>query len=293
VSPGFHSNIPADVYHADPAPRPSLSSSLAQVLLRESPRKAWFSHPRLNKDYREQYSSTFDLGTCAHSVLLENDASRIVIVEADDWRTKAAKEQRGQARAEGKTALLSRHYDNVRLMVDAALAFIEETEIADAWHTAESEVTGIALEPSGVWLRCRFDKLAKAQGGIFDYKSTEDASPEAFSRQIVRMGYHIQEAFYRRVARDLMVMAPDFIFLAQSVEPPHECTVHRCDPALQEIADAKVEEAIATWRHAITKNEWPSYGGEINIVVPPAYMIAEHEGRLLEGAGIGYREAAA
>jgi hypothetical protein len=47
------------------------------------------------------------------------------------------------------------------------------------------------------------DRITKRRRFIFDYKSTEDASPDTFGRQIVRMGYHIQEAFYRRVVRNL------------------------------------------------------------------------------------------
>jgi hypothetical protein len=205
MSPGFHENVPADVYHADPAPRPSLSASLINVLLTESPRKAWHCHPKLNPDFREEHDSKFDLGTCAHAVLLENDASKIVIVQADDWRTKAAKEQRDLARAAGKTPLLERHYDDVRKMVDIALAFIEESEIAEFWHAGKSEVTGVSLEPSGVWLRCRFDRIAAGHRVIIDYKTTVDASPDPFSRLLVRMGYHIQDS--RSIAASLAPLA--------------------------------------------------------------------------------------
>jgi hypothetical protein len=48
-TPGYH-RINAEKYHADPCVVPSLSSSIAKILLRESARKAWFSHPRLNPD---------------------------------------------------------------------------------------------------------------------------------------------------------------------------------------------------------------------------------------------------
>lgn len=284
MTPGLHPGIPADQYHADDlGTPPSLSNSTAQVLLRESPRKAWFGHVRLNPKYRAEYDSKFDIGTCSHAVMLENDASKIVVVQADDWRTKVAKEQRDAARRDGKTPLLERHYDSVRNMVDIALAFIEDSEIADAWHAGQPEVTGITTDGIGknlVWLRCRFDKLSAAHRIITDFKSTQDASPEVFSRQIVRMGYHIQDSFYRRIARSLGIEAPRFVFLAQSVEPPHECSLHACDPALQEIADAEVERAIGLWRTCITANKWPSYGPQIHWAIPTSYMMTEHEIRM-------------
>ena len=98
------------------------------------------------------------------------------------------------------------------------------------------------------------------------------------------MAYFIQESFYRRIARDNGITGPRFVFLAQSVEPPHECSLHGCDPALQEIADAQVERAIRLWRQCVKANDWPSYGGRIHWAMPTSYMIAEHEQRLQEAA---------
>lgn len=283
MTPGFHV-MPAAQYHADPTPLPSLSNSIASVLLRESPLKAWYSHPKLNPAYREEHDSKFDLGTCAHACLLENDPSKIEVIQADDWRTKAAKEQREAARAAGRTPLLEHHYVDVRRMVDAAVKFVAGSEIADYWFNAEPELTGIWSE-GATWFRCRFDKLAKAGGMILDYKTTDSAvEPEAFSRFLVRMGYHWQEAFYRRGASALGVSNPRFVFLAQSCEPPHECSLHGCDPALQEIADADIERAVQLWRTCLAKNQWPSYGGRVHYAMPTNYMMQEHEMRLQEAA---------
>lgn len=283
MTPGFHLAVPSGAYHADPCVAASLSSSVMQILLRESPRKAWFAHPKLNPAFKEDQEGKFDMGTAAHAVLLENDASRIAIVEADDWRTKVAQQQREAARAAGKTPLLARHYAAVRKMVDAALAFIETSEIAEAWHDADSEVTGICQD-KGAWLRCRFDKITKNRRIIIDYKTTDNVAPDVFSRQIVRMGYHLQDAFYRRVAELLCVPEPTFIFLAQSVEAPHECSLHGCDPALREIADAEVQGAIDVWRDCLRSNKWPSYGGRIHWTVPATWQMRAHEERLMEAA---------
>lgn len=219
------------------------------------------------------------MGTAAHSMLLEDDASSIVVVDAENWRTKAAKEQRDAARAAGKTALLARHVKDVGAMVDAAQAFIAQSEIAEYWAGGESELAGIALD-DGVWLRARFDRITASRRFITDYKSTTDVAPEVFSRQIVRMGYHVQEAFYRRVAQILGAVGPRFVFLAQSCEPPYECSLHACEPALQEIAEAQVQRAIDIWRECMKKKEWPSYGGRIHYATPPTYLINDHEMRM-------------
>lgn len=275
--------MPAARYHMDPADEPSLSASLSKVLLSESPYKAWYSHPRLNPNYRDDRDPKFDLGTCAHAMLLENDQSNIVLVDADDWRTKIAKEARDSANAAGKTALLAKHFAKVKRMVDIALAFIKESEIADEWANADSEITSIWTD-MGVWKRCRFDRITKDRRVIIDYKSTTDASPDVFSRQIPRMGYHIQEAFYRDGVLAHGLPMPKFIFLAQADELPHECSLHGCDTSLQEIAEAEVARATDLWRNGISTGKWPSYGGRIHWAVPPSYMMKDHEMRLMEAA---------
>lgn len=280
---GFHLGIPAAKYHADCAPQPSLSSSTAKTLLTESPCKAWYSSQRLNPEYRDDRDPKFDRGTAAHSMILEDDDSKLVIVQADDWRTKAAKEQRDQANAAGKTAILERHFDSVKRMVLAALAFIKESEIAEYWPNAESEVTSIWTE-GGIWKRARFDRITKDRRVIIDYKSTTDASPDVFSRQIPRMHYHIQEAFYRDAVVAHGHAEPKFVFLAQADEPPHECSLHGCDPAMQEIAEAEVKRATDIWRQCITSGKWPSYGGRIHWTAPTAWMMQDHEMRLAEAA---------
>ncbi len=278
MSPGYH-KMPAEKYHADPCIVPSLSSSIAQILLRESPRKAWFSHPRLNPAFAEKEDSKFDLGTAAHAMLLEG-ADIIEVCEFDDWRTKDARAKRDAARQAGKVPLLKKHRDDVIAMVSAAEAFIATSEIAEYWPNGESELVAIC-EERGVWLRARIDRITKNRRFIFDYKSTTDAAPEPFSRQITRMGYHFQEAFYRRVVRNLGASTtPRFVFLAQSNEPPYECSLHGCDESLQEIADLEVEHSIQLWRKCLAGKVWPSHDGRIHWTLPPTYMMQQHEMRL-------------
>ena len=172
MSPGFH-RIPADRYHQDPCVVPSLSNSMAQILLKESAYKAWHSHPRLNPDYRDVQDDKFDLGNASHAALLEGEAGGIAVIDPanypsktgsipEGWTNTAIRAARDAARADGKTPLLKRHHDDVMSMVETAKAFIAKSEIAEAWRDAESELTGVC-EEGGVWLRSRFDRISKSR----------------------------------------------------------------------------------------------------------------------------------
>lgn len=277
---GFHHRISAARYHEDPAPQPSLSSSVAETLLRQSPYKARHSHPRLNPNLVIEQDSKFDIGTAAHSILLEG-IDNIQECPFDDWKKNEAKAMRDAARGRGKTPLLTHQAAGVRAMVEAALKFIAKSEIADYWQDSDAELTGV-WEEDGVWCRMRTDLITVSRDVIIDYKSTKDASPDSFSRLLPRMDYHIQDAFYRRGVQHIAGTDPKFIFLAQSTEAPYECSLHACDPALKEIADGEVGYAINLWRQCMTKDSWPSYGGRIHHAIPSNYMMQEHEARMQE-----------
>ncbi|MBW4971899.1 hypothetical protein KZY98_15680, partial [Croceibacter atlanticus] len=65
LSPGTY-DLPAEVYHADQmCAVPTLSSSLARLMLARSPRHAWHASPRLNPDHQSDDRKTFDIGRAA------------------------------------------------------------------------------------------------------------------------------------------------------------------------------------------------------------------------------------
>src|SRR4051812_43711235 len=75
--------IAAEDYHRDICPEPSLSNSLAGILLSRSPKHAWLAHPRLNPNYKPEESKVFDKGSAAHALLLEGIDLMEVIDPAD------------------------------------------------------------------------------------------------------------------------------------------------------------------------------------------------------------------
>lgn len=271
----------ADQYHSDPCPSPSLSNSVANVLLARSPYHAWMAHPKLNPAYRSDESSRFDLGSAAHAILLEGDSTKICIVDAADWRTKTAKEQRDTARANGLLPILAKHDFAVKAMVLKARAFIEQSELAGIFTEGKPEQTLTWQEP-GIWCRSRLDWLTNDHQVILDYKTTDSAEPEAFIRQIGRMGYDLQTAFYSRAVHMAgKCKTPTFVFLVQEVELPYACSLVGLSSAYNEIAQAKYLQATQTWRECLEANKWPAYPSVVCYAEPPVWAMKEHEEDLL------------
>jgi hypothetical protein len=259
LAEGIH-DIPADEYHADPCPAPSLSNSLAQILLNHSPMHAYVSHPRLNPRQEPRDSSRFDLGSAAHAVLLEGGWDMVEEVHADDWRKKAAQEARDSIRAEGRLPVLSSTYRALQQMVPVAQMYISSNPDLEGLDTDGRPETTLIWREGPTWFRCRPDLRSQDGVVIMDYKTTTSAAPHAFERQIERMGYDVQGAFYLRGNRALG--APDdcrFIFLAQEISPPYACQAIGLAPSYVAMGDMKVQRAIQTWRACMASGKWPAY----------------------------------
>lgn len=277
-------DMPAAEYHGDAghSGRIYLSNSIAKILLNQSPKHAWIAHPRLNPNWRPDDDSKFSIGTAAHALLLEGSNAKICVIDADDWRTKAAKEQRDEAFKNGLTPILRKHNAAVVRMVDAAKEFVERTAIMGIFERGKPEIT-MRWQEGELWFKSRPDFFTDDGRIMLDYKTTEDASPDAFSRQISRMGYDFQAEFYKRGAAANGHENVDFLILAQETEYPHACSLHAIHPALQEYARMRVERAVALWRDCLTRDYWPAYPTQVCVAMASNWQMAEMERMINEG----------
>jgi len=276
LSEGVH-DIPLADYINDPVVEPSLNASIAHCLLTATPAHAFMAHPRLSPQQEREESSRLDLGTIAHGLLLEGDDTRVVVIEADDWRTKAAKDERDAARLEGKLPILVKDFDIVSNMVVAAKATIAESEIANDFAEAIPEQTLIWQE-ADIWLRCRPDKATPDWRVVFDYKTCAGtAHPAVWAKSsMVRYGYDLQAAINLRGVKALkLAKKTTFIFLVQEMEPPYALSIVSLAPSWLTLADDKLRVAMSLWKGCTRKNEWPGYPARVAYVDAPAYAQGE------------------
>lgn len=282
---GLHYGVPMAQYQADPCRYASLSAGIAQTILTRSPAHAWHAHPRLNLEWKPHHEDKFDYGTAAHSLLLEQDGSGLVSVDADDWRTKDARAAKEDARAAGKIPMLARQIVKVKAMVDEARRAVAKSELVGILEEGDSEVTAI-WEERGLWMRSRFDRLATVQDIVLDYKTTGCAEPDAFIRgPLVSLGYDLRAAFYLRGLRACGGPAnAKFVWLVQETEEPFACSLVGMGPQMAEIAERKVDYAIALWARCMETGVWNGYPNRIAWAELPGYAVSRFE-EMLELGG--------
>jgi hypothetical protein len=280
VTPGIYDGVAASDYHADQGigdlttgGAPSLSASTINTLLTMSPAHAKAGHPRLNPDYQPKVEDKFDLGTACHSMLLEG-ISIVEVCDFPDWRTKAAKEARDLARMHGRVPLLTDQYASVLGMYEAVAAQIAQLDVDPIPLTAGKPEQTMVWEEQGVLCRARIDWLHDDLTAIDDLKTTSrSAHPESWTRTMFGIGCDVQAAFYLRGLRHCATLPgrPDWRWLVVETQPPYALSVVSPGPAVLELANMKIDAALATWKQCLETDVWPAYPRQVCYAELPAW----------------------
>lgn len=270
---GFYPRVPEAVYHADQG---SLSSSGARKLVRPSTPEKFRAEQLDPPNPKPQY----DFGHAAHKMVL-GEGGQLVRVDADDWRTNVAKQQRIDAWAQGKAPLLKKDIELAQVMagkvfahqVAAKLLSAGTPEMSGYWH---DDATGIRLRFRADWLTDPGD----SGGRIFcvDYKSAASADPDEFRRSAAKYGYHQQAAWYQDGLREVGISddAP-FLFIVQEKTSPFSVSLVQLDQEDIDRGRRLNRIAIDLYAQCVETNTWPGYGNTIHQVSLPKWAVMQEE----------------
>lgn len=240
TEPGIY-QVDESAYNSDadlaPALGRSLSQSGAKVLL-ASPER--FAHER---DHGRPSKRAFDVGSLTHALILRSKDDRIDIVDAYDWRTKAAQTRQAESRAaqripvhRGDLLAASKVARAVRRHPLAGAIFAHgRPEVSMYWRDAET----------GVTCRGRIDWVHER--ALVDLKTVGrygGADPGAFGRAAASFDYPMQAAAYTEGWGALTGEMLDFVTVAVELDPPHFVTVGR-------YSTADIEAGRERWRAAL------------------------------------------
>lgn len=276
---GTHSDVPMTDYINDPCVVPSLSKGVVGNLIHRSPIHAYGDHPRLGGS-KHDASKRSDLGSAAHAMLL-GGAEAIAFVDAKDWRTKAAKEARDEARNTNRIPMLKHEAAALDAMVSISRPILEgfgpgDVEQTLIWKDGES------------WGRARPDWMASDRKVVVDYKTATNADPLVWIRRVLlHSDYDLQAAWYLRGVGILEGRADrDFLFLVQEIDPPYACSVVGVGPEMMDLANRKIDAGLRIWRECTASNKWPGYNTRTHWADLPAYVTLDWENRDVAYVGL-------
>jgi len=261
---------------------PFLSSGICGKIMSESP-----YHAKFAVDNSYESTPEMDIGTFAHAMLLEGGTDALVKIDAEDWRTKAAKEARDAAHASGKIPILSKKVAQVELMVKAAREFISGSEIAGVFDSGEPEVT-MVFRHGDILCKARADWLTSDRKICLSYKTTAGtANPEAWIRTQLP-SYDVATVFYERA---VLAVSPDIeetlcVHLVQEQSAPFACSLVALAPALEDLAAKKMDRAVELWAQCQANGTYPAYPSRICYAEPKPWQLSEFEESMNTGGAL-------
>jgi hypothetical protein len=170
----------------------------------------------------------------------------------------------------GKTALKPDDYERLQKM---ATAVAQHPTASRLLSGGRAEVSMFSIDPeTGVRVKGRMDYLQAARNIITDYKTSDDASFEAFQRSIATYGYHWQTAYYTDLYAQLaQVKASEVIFahIVGEKDEPFPLAVYTLDEASIEKGRMDYREMLRRYAECERTGTWPAYDqGIMNTALP-------------------------
>lgn len=261
IEPGIYDGVRNEDYHADPA----LGSTSLKTLATKTP-----AHYRWDQA-NTVHTPAFDLGTALHSIVLEQDESDIVEVDADSWRTIKAREARDAAYAEGKTPLLAKEVAQAKAMRDAIMAH----PVARHAFTGHRAETSVFWEEDGLTLKCRPDAWVKNL--LVDLKSAITADPRKFGKTAADLGYHQSAAHYQDGVKAATGEELPFLFVVAEKTAPYLVSVVELNQEAIDLGRRLNDRAKRIYRECTKNNSWPGYPDSEPISLPTWASIQQEE----------------
>ncbi len=291
---GIIENQDIDAYHQGPG-----ISKTGLDLIERSPAHYHAEYLDPNRPPRENDETTARLvGHLAHCAILEPKEfdKRYAVLPSDaprrptsaQWNAKNPSADSMMAMAwwrewlaanEGRTVVTQEQRVTALLQAKSVRKI---SDMRDALAKGRPEVSAYWRDPvTGVLCRCRPDWVHDAGPGraiLVDVKTYSNAAPAEFARQIARMRYHVQAAYYTdgyALAAGVDVLA--FVFLAVETEYPYAASAVMLDDAALEQGRAEYRRNLDTYAACLKSGEWPGYPTGIQPVSLPAWALTDIE----------------
>jgi hypothetical protein len=174
--------------------------------------------------------------------------------------------------------------------VNANLAGDREPLKADHWQMAQqilesieantgakNSLSGGVAEETVVWRDVNTDLLCKSRmdyyredlGVIVDIKTTEDASPRAVERDVMKYGYHKSAAHYLNGLQARNMPGDNFIWVFIEKSPPYAIGLYFASPDLLSAGKDDMRRYLDQFAACTDSGHWPGYSTDFQTVTLP------------------------
>lgn len=242
-----------DEYHRHPAVG---STSLKNIL--RSP-----AHYKYEIDHPQDPTPALVFGRACHESLLEPDlfSKRVVVKPKFEGEGSRAAREKWHLENGHKTIVTEEQLEHIKGILRSVSKHKTARALLAGGHAEESYFD--QCPDTGIVRKARPDFLR--QGHIIvDVKTTTDAEPETFRKDIAKYKYHLSAAYYLDVISAVLGERFDqFIIIAVEKSPPYGVSVHLLDEGTVDAGRFLYKKALKILKECKDKNQWPAYPDEI------------------------------
>lgn len=247
--------------------------------IRESPEKFKYA-----MEHPEEPTPALLFGQVVHKLILEPEDfdSDFIVMPEIDKRTKEGKAAWAefQEAAAGRQIVKQADYQKAQDMVSA----LQTVPMIQTLLAGKHEVPLFWTDPmTGEPCKVRLDILHDLGDRllIVDYKSSNDATTETFTRSAINYGYDFQAGMYEEGTRqnygDRKI---DFLFIVQEKDPPYAANVLRADERFTQRGFDTFRELLGIYHDCNTTGNWYGYLGRddmLNTLSLPAWLAKDDQ----------------
>lgn len=228
------------------------SSALKDLYHTKNP--SWCYEKYIAKTVEHKQSEAMLIGSATHKAILEPRSFKSEFVVWEGGR-KAGGEWKAFKEHHAKKDIISLvQWQGIQKMREAVARNTEASNLLSGGE-AEQSVFWRDQESGGVLCRARADYQKTINGSkiLIDLKTCLTAEPEKFAKDLINLGYPIQEAMYREGFQ-----ADAFAFVAVE-KGTNTVQVYTLDDLFDQAGYFIYRQALNQWGEYLQNNNWPTY----------------------------------
>lgn len=254
--PGIYRNIPESEYRGWKLP-----SQTQFKAGRASP-----AHMRAAMEAGDKApTDAMRLGSALHVAFLEPELMPSKVVKWEGGVRKGAEWTDFSLEHASKIILTPAQHEQLIGMVRS----LREHPFVREWQRQVEGVEVSAIgEYCGVLCKARCDALTPSP--LVDLKKVRSGDIRSFTNDIVKYGYHMQAAMYRRLFnRDR------FVLLTVEDRAPFDVVPYEMSPAMLREGDAALQALVLEYRRCLDTGVWPGRSDQIVTVECPEWLATD------------------
>lgn len=222
------------------------------------------------KGERRVQTSAFSLGSAVHALLLEED--RDLLIKGPKTRNSKAFAELQENAEQDQIVLTEVEYHVAHRMAQETLKNKSCADILRHQDRKNEVSIFVECERTGLVLKTRPDLYICEEKSVYDVKTTQDASPDGFSKECFKYSYDLQAAFYLYVCNLADIFLDRFSFIAIEKSAPYCSHMHVVSPELLANATERMHTTLKIIAEANENEDFGTGWGNYSVLELPKWL---------------------